>query len=405
VNAIERTSPSNESAVSRELAAANRNGQKLRIVGGNTLRGMGGRPQIDFEIDTTAIDGVVDFEPEDLTVGVLAGTRLDLLAKTLAERGQMLAFDAPSPTQATVGGTLASGWRGPRRHLYGPPRDWAIGSTVVLADGTIARAGGMVVKNVAGYDLSRLYVGSFGTLAVLVRANLKTIPIPHRTRAFHAALPEGARERALAQLHELAIAPSAAFWIDGFSSADEGDAGDDGRLTILLEGTAHAVDRESLNLRSALGRGGVPASRVLDDGANAALQSIVDAYVAALGQRSITYRIGSLPTDAMSTAEAATSVARQFDLRCERIVDLMNGDVVVRVSDLDAQRLAASMHAFDATLHERIPQAVVVACEHPERESLQVWGREPAAIAQMRALKRRFDPNNILNPGRFVGGI
>ena len=96
---------------------------------------------------------------------------------------------APLPAEATVGGTLAAGWRGPRRHLYGPPRDWAIGSSVVLTDGTVARAGGMVVKNVAGYDLSRLYVGSFGTLCVQVRANLKTLPLPQRTRAFQAALP------------------------------------------------------------------------------------------------------------------------------------------------------------------------------------------------------------------------
>ena len=83
----------------------------------------------------------------------------------------------------------------------------------------------------------------------------------------------------------------------------------------------------------------------------------------------------------------------------------MNGDVIVRVSELDAQRLAAAMHAFDAELHERLPRAMVVACEHPERESLQLWGREPSAMARMRALKKRFDPNNVLNPGRFVGGI
>ncbi|HEY3676758.1 MAG TPA: FAD-binding oxidoreductase [Candidatus Tumulicola sp.] len=405
MNAIERAIPVDELELSNTLLAANATGCGVRIIGGDTLRGMGARPHIGFEIDTTAIDGVVDFEPEDLTVGVLAGTRLEQLSKTLAQRGQMLPFDAPLPGEATVGGTLAAGWRGPRRHLYGPPRDWAIGSTVVLADGTVARAGGMVVKNVAGYDLSRLYVGSFGTLSVLVRANLKTLPIPQRTRAFHAALPDGARERALAQVRELSVAPSAVFWIDGFTSADDGVAGDDGRLMLLLEGTVDSVDRGTLDLRSALGRGGVPAARVVDDGASTALQNIVDAYVSALGQRSITYRIGSLPSDAMSAAETAAEVARRFALRCERIVDIANGDTIVRVSELDAQRLAASMHAFDAALHERIPQAVVIACEHPERESLQVWGREPVAIDQMRALKRRFDPNNILNPGRFVGGI
>jgi glycolate oxidase FAD binding subunit len=405
VNAIERVSPRDQFELSQTLASADRNRRGVRIAGGDSLRGMGARPAFDFELDTTTIQGVVDFEPGDLTVAALAGTRLAHLSAVLAERGQMLPFDAPLPSEATIGGTLAAGWRGPRRHLYGPPRDWVIGSTAVLADGTIANAGGMVVKNVAGYDLSRLYVGSFGTLSLLVRANCKTLPIPQQTRAFQAALPEGARDRAIAQVRELAVEPAAAFWIDGFTSADDGTAGDDGRLAIFLEGTAGSVNRGSLDLRSALGRGGVPSARVVDDGASTLLQSIVDAYVAVLGQRSITYRIGSLPSDALTAAATAGDVAGRFSLRCERIVDLLNGDTVVRVSELDAQRLSASMHHFDAALHERIPRAVVVGCEHPERERLQLWGREPQAIAYMRSLKQRFDPNKVLNPGRFVGGI
>ena len=108
--------------------------------------------------------------------------RCSTLSTLLAAQGQFVPFDAPQPQYATLGGTLAAGWLGPRRHRYGRPRDYLIGSTIVLADGTIARAGGMVVKNVAGYDMSRLYVGSFGTLGVLVQANLKTIPLAAAAR-------------------------------------------------------------------------------------------------------------------------------------------------------------------------------------------------------------------------------
>jgi FAD/FMN-containing dehydrogenase len=218
VNDGQRAAPVDEAELSTLLGGADRAGRTVRITGGNTLAGMGARPAVDLEILTTTIAGVVDFEPDDLTVAVLAGTRLSELATTLAERRQMLPFDAPLPKQATVGGTLAAGWRGPRRHVYGPPRDWVIGSHAVLADGTVARAGGMVVKNVAGYDLSRLYVGSFGTLSVLVRANLKTLPVPERTRAFFAALPDGSLERTIGQLRDLRVVPAAAFWFDGFSS-------------------------------------------------------------------------------------------------------------------------------------------------------------------------------------------
>jgi glycolate oxidase FAD binding subunit len=405
VNDSERAVPVDEAELSTLLGSADRAGRAVRITGGNTLSGMGARPPVELEILTTAIAGVIDFEPDDLTFAALAGTRLSQLASTLAERRQMLPFDAPLAKQATLGGTLAAGWRGPRRHVYGPPRDWVIGSHVVLADGTVARAGGMVVKNVAGYDLSRLYVGSFGTLSVLVRANLKTLPVPERLRAYFAALPDGSLERTVAQLRDLRVVPAAAFWFDGFSAADDRPAGDDGRVAIFLEGSSALVDRAGLELRSALGRGGVPATHVLDDGAAAALEGIVDAYVSALGQRSISYRIGSLPGEAFAAAEAAAECARRFELRHERIVDLMNGDTILRVSELDVRRLATCMNDFDDALHRALPNAVVIACEHPGRDTLQLWGREPAAIATMRALKRRFDPNNVLNPGHFVGGI
>ncbi|HEY1681379.1 MAG TPA: FAD-binding oxidoreductase [Candidatus Tumulicola sp.] len=405
MNDSERAAPVDEAELSSLLGGADRDGRAVRVTGGNTLAGMGARPAVDLEILTTTIAGIIDFEPDDLTVAVLAGTRLSELATTLAERRQMLPFDAPLATNATVGGTLAAGWRGPRRHIYGPPRDWVIGSHVVLADGTVARAGGMVVKNVAGYDLSRLYVGSFGTLSVLVRANLKTLALPERTRAFFAALPDGSLEPTIAQLRDLRVVPAAAFWFDGFSAADDRPTGDDGRLAIFLEGSTALVDRAGLELRSALGRGGVPAAHVLDNRAPAALERIVDAYVSALGQRSISYRIGSLPSEAIATAEAAAECARRFELRHERIVDLMNGDTILRVSELDVRRLAACMNDFDDALHRALPNAIVIACEHPDRDTLQLWGREPGAIATMRALKHRFDPNNVLNPGRFVGGI
>jgi glycolate oxidase FAD binding subunit len=359
----------------------------------------------DITLSTKRLAGVVANEQADLTVAARAGTPIQSLAVLLSTQGQFVPFDAPRPQYATVGGTLAAGWLGPRRHLYGRLRDYLIGSTIVLADGTIARAGGMVVKNVSGYDMSRLYVGSFGTLGVIVQANFKTVPLSKHARLFLARLPDRTRARVSAQLQSLPMRPAAAFWIDGFHHAVDGDDGPEGRVVILLEGSEALLERATRELRSALGRAGVPETRVLDAGARESFQRVVDAYVACLGERSVTYRIASLPQGSEHNALRANELARRYEMRSETIVDVLNGDIIVRVSDLDARALGAKIEAFDDALHEIEPRAQVIASDHSNRIYLRVWGEPPPAIAQMQALKAQFDPNRTLNPGRFVGGI
>lgn len=402
----ERVLPKTAEELGELLARCDAGGRKLLIVGGDTLRGMGFPPErADVTVETTALADLVAYEPADLTVAAGSGMPVRTLINLLSAHRQFVPLDPPHPQQASVGGTLAAGWLGPRRHVYGRPRDYVIGSTVVLADGTIARAGGMVVKNVAGYDMSRLYVGSFGTLGVLVRVNFKTLALPERSRAFLAPLPERTRERAFAHLRALPVPPAAVFWIDGFHQSIDGDEGDDGRLLVLLEASDALAERATRDLRSALGGAGVPQTRVIDAGAREAFERTVDAYVANLGERSVTYRLYPFPAASEAVAASLRELSRQFELRCETIVDVMNGDVVVRVSDLDMRALGAKIERFDDALHDAHPRAQVVASDHPHRAYLRVWGETPAAIEKMRSLKARFDPNRTLNPGRFVGGI
>jgi len=402
----ERVKPENAAAVGELVARCDAAGQKVWIVGGNTLDGMGFPPErVDVTLDTTQLTGVVANERADLTIAVRAGSPLRDVATLLAAQGQFVPFDAPQPHYATIGGTLAAGWLGPRRHLYGRVRDYVIGSVIVLADGTIARAGGMVVKNVAGYDMSRLYVGSFGTLGVLVQANFKTAPQPPHARAFVAPLPEHTRERACTQLATLPIRPAAAFWVEGFHNAIDGDDGSEGRIVVSIEGSEALLERATRDLRSALGRAGVPETRVVDAGAREAFERVVDAYVGCLGERSITYRLYPAAEESQRCALALHELAGRFGLRAESIVDVMNGDVVLRISDLDTRALGSKIENFDDALHDTEPRAQVVAGKHSHRPYLRVWGEAPAAIERMRALKLRFDPNRTLNPGRFVGGI
>jgi glycolate oxidase FAD binding subunit len=404
--AQERVTPKNAQVLAKIVARCDRAGEKIKIVGGETLGGMGFPPERhDVTLVTTGLGGIVANERADLVIAARAGTPIQDITTLLAGQGQFIPFDAPQPQYATLGGTLAAGWLGPRRHLYGRIREYLLGSTIVLADGTVARAGGMVVKNVAGYDMSRLYVGSFGTLGVLIEANFKTIPLPGHARLFLAPLPERTRERACAQLAALRIRPTAAFWIDGFHHAIDGDEGPEGRILTLLEGSDALLERATLELRSALGRAGVPQTRVIEAGAREAFERVVDAYVACLGERSVTYRLYPVVDESQQCARRSIELARRFELHSEAIADVMNGDVILRVSDLDSHAFGAKIEGFDDALHELEPGAQVVASKHPHRAYLKVWGAAPVAIERMRELKARFDPHRTLNPGCFVGGI
>ncbi|MGR4065867.1 MAG: FAD-binding oxidoreductase [Vulcanimicrobiaceae bacterium] len=403
---VDRLKPRTVDELRDAVTHCDREGLKIAVTGGGTLAGVGlpGVPA-DVNVSTTMLYRPIAYHPGDLTVAVQAGMKLRSLANLLGKERQFVPLDAPRPGEATVGGTLAANWLGPRRHLYGRPRDFVIGSQIVLADGTVANAGGMVVKNVAGYDLSRLYVGSFGTLGILSRVNLKTLPAPAKMRAFLASVPEGARARAIEHLRQTFPAPSAAFWVNGFRNAIDGEDGDEGRLVVLLEGSEALVERATRDLRSTLGRAGVPGASVLESGARESFERVVDAYISTVGERSITYRLLASEDRAEERAMEMQRLAFRFEFKADLILVAMNGDVVMRVVDLDARSLGAKIEMFDDALHDLEPRVAVIAGDHPSHATLNAWGEPPPAIERMRALKRRFDPNGTLNPGRLAGGI
>jgi glycolate oxidase FAD binding subunit len=398
--------PESVEALAESLRNCDVTGRAAVLFGGRTLQGLGHVPvRYDVAIDCRGLGRLLEHEPRDLTIAVEAGCTVAALDAALAACGQFVPLDAPRAALATVGGTLASGWQGPRRARYGGPRDFLIGTTAVLADGTVARAGGMVVKNVTGYDLSKLYVGSLGTLAAIARANFKTLPRPATRRLAVARLPERTRARTIAHIAALDVDLSAALIVNGFAKAVDGADGPDGRVLLLLEGSHRAVEFGTREVRSALGAAGVPETRLLDRDASESFAKLVDAYVETLGSRSATYRASGLPSDTAPRLDAFTRLAHANKLTLETIEDLLTGDVVARISARLVGEFAARATAFDAERRTALPSARILAVPEKLRASLEAWGAPPDSLPTMRALKLRFDPHGTLAPGRQVGGL
>ncbi len=202
-----------------------------------------GREDGDVVLSTRSLGRMLEHEAGDLTATVEAGIRLSKLNARLAQAGQMLALDPPG--DPTVGACVAANLTGPRRHRYGGPRDLVLGATVVLADGTVASAGGKVVKNVAGYDLGKLFCGSHGRLGLLVRLSLRLHPLPAATRTLVATADDLDEVYRLTQLlHFSSLVPSAAdvLW-----------EGQGSRLPIMFEGSQRAVADQVDRARELLG--------------------------------------------------------------------------------------------------------------------------------------------------------
>jgi glycolate oxidase FAD binding subunit len=188
----------------------------------------GRRLRIGEDLTTEGLGRILEHEAGDLTCTVESGVRLSVLQRELAEHGQRLSLDPPG--DPTVGALIAESLSGPLRHRFGAPRDLLLGVTLVLADGTVASAGGKVVKNVAGYDLGRLVCGSRGRLALIARASFRLHPLPRAARTLAAGVEDVAS--AVAALRHSQLEPSAL------------DVLHPGRVAVLLEGSERAVEAQ-----------------------------------------------------------------------------------------------------------------------------------------------------------------
>ena len=374
-------SPSSIEAAAEALRGLNEGAQKVRFIGGGTKSSWGNPiDEIDVKMNTGGLDRIVEHNAGDLTVVVEAGLPVGTLRSTVERKGQMFALDPFDPGGATVGGVVAAGDSGPLRHRYGPIRDLVLGVTVVLADGRIAKSGGKVIKNVAGYDLGKLFSGSMGTLGLIARVALRLHPKPPRTVTLVAstASPEALQAGALAiaalplEMESLDVS-----WSGGVGAvlARFGGAAPEGRGATAREGLADIdVDVE-----------------ITDDDADLWLEQ-------ARAQRSVdgaAVKISGLPTEAARIVAAAESAGG-------RLVGRAALGLYWVTIDGAPDELVAQIDELRAAVR---PWPVVVT-DAPDdvRYKVDVWG-EPSAFALMERVKQRFDPKSICNPGIYVGGL
>ncbi len=400
--------PATREEFAAALHACERASRTALFFGGGTLQGIGALPaRYDLALATARLARIVAHEPRDLTIALEAGVTLAALQARLAAVGQFVPLDGPQAARGTIGGLLASGWLGPRRARYGSPRDLVIGTTVALSDGTLARSGGMVVKNATGYDLSKLHLGALGSLGAIVQANLRTLPLPATQRLALAPLPEGSGARTLAHLAHLELEPSAALVVRGFTREIAGTRGPDGLAFVLLEGSRALVERATRELRSALGAAGVPQTFLVEPQAEIArhFAQLLEAPFARLGARSLTYRFAGAPDDLATRGARCAALAGEFALTLETFEDARTGDLFARLGAPNAAALAERAPGFDTARLAISERLQLIAAPDRLRAKLSAWGTPPAALATMRALKAHLDPNGTLASARLAGGL
>jgi glycolate oxidase FAD binding subunit len=363
----------------------------LRVVtrGGGSKLDWGAPPQaVDLIVDTRRLDRVVEHAAGDLVTIVEAGVRLDALAERLRAAGQRLALDETVPG-ATVGGTIATGASGPCRLLYGSVRDLIIGTKLVRADGVVAKSGGKVVKNVAGYDLGKLACGSYGTLGVVTQAAFRLHPVPP-ARAFVSLVvaDPAAAHAAVQRVLQGQVVPAA---IELDRPAGTARAS----VTVLLEGIPDGVAARARQTAELLG-----ATSTVDSEAPAGWGRYPAAPGAVLAK--LTAAIGALRLLLEGVAQASTEAGVPVAVRGSAGVGVLYAGVPA--GDADPAAVARLVDALRRAAPSWSGSVIVLDAPAAVRAEVDLWGPVPG-LDLMRRVKAEFDPARRLSPGRFVGGI
>jgi glycolate oxidase subunit GlcD len=403
-------SPANAFEACEILRLSSREGWALLPAGAATWLDAGRPARVDVVLRTTRMRRIIEHEPADLVAAAEAGLTLEDFNAGLGRAGQCLPLDPPDDGRASLGGVAATGIGGAQAFGYGPPRGHVIGMRVALADGRLIKAGGRVVKNVAGYDLCKLFVGSYGTLGLILELTFKLRPLPVLKTSVvaygsHSSLWQSARELLNAQLFPVAIE-----LLNARAAADTGlfvEDETDCALLIRFAGASAAVRYQIEQTRALLDhKRGIKQTLVAgDDGDESLWRSLAALSAGRSGQ--LIYRMQVVPgkLGAMLAAEDVNQgVPFPSDARWHAGV----GDGRLRVIGSLPNEASAGVELLSRwrTRAERLGGWLIVERATDEiREAFDAWGEMGAGAKLMQRIKQQLDPSGILAPGRFVAGI
>ncbi|HEY6042879.1 MAG TPA: FAD-binding oxidoreductase [Anaerolineae bacterium] len=372
--------------------------------GGGTQQHLGNFPRVESDkfvaVDTTRLDRVIEYSPDDMIITVECGMTVGAVQTVLREHDQFLPLDVPFPARATVGGSLAVGRNAAHRLRYGPPRDFTLGIQVVNADGAITKAGARTVKNVAGYELHKMYVGSYGTLAILTRATFKIFPLPQATSTLVVSVDNPDVQSRALELWNLANPPSALALASANLAGRFGlHATKDWLLFVRFAGPKKSVEQ---GVRQVQFEEIISEDNFLWQTAPEIPHTLHVAHPTGIVLR-IRAPISNLRA-LLSTLESLTTTF-QFPFSDVHVFGYpANSDLVVAFSAeaTPAIEFIKRLRAAGTRL------GAVIAIDYAPGEikvALDAWGDTGQSFPLMRSLKDKFDPLHILNPGRFVGGL
>ncbi len=376
--------------------------EKLAVypLGGRTMLGLGlppTRPGIGF--DMTGLAEVIDYPARDMTITVQAGITVACLQTLLKTENQRLPVDVPRPAQATLGGVLAANVSGLRRHGFGTLRDYVIGISVVNDEGHSTKAGGRVVKNVAGYDLCKLYVGSLGTLGIIQQVTLKLRPLPEeRALVLISCVPNQVRPL-LEELHRTRTRPVG---IELLNESAVGALPDMPRaprvLAVGFEEKEATVAWQVEQLTRELSG---PSSTAMDARLGAASDALWHALAELPLQDSaaLSFKANVLPSAAADFFEKAAALPDGLLLQAHAGNGIVFGHAPAGLTLEPAASMLTLLHEWAATAKGNV---VVTRCPTAWKATLPIWGRPREDAWLMKAVKDKLDPAHLFNPGRFL---
>ena len=378
--------------------------------GAGTKLGIGNLPEkVDIVLATTRLNSVVEYEPADLTVTVEAGIRFAALQTVLAQHQQYLALDPPAADRCTLGGIVATNASGSLRLRYGAARNQVLGLRVVHANGTVVKSGGKVVKNVAGYDLNKLYIGAFGTLGIITEVTLKLSPIP----AYEAILTAGFQDVQSAVATGLKIVRSQTLpmFVNLFINLDIETGvtteAEEPRLAVGFGGDPETVAWQLAQCQGIMEQNGTSSVTITEGESRVHLQKTIREFPARnIDTENVIVKVNLKRTD---IAEFAAQVIDASWARDIQIVALLGSGILYLAipvtSDTDFHALANTLTQLRQAA-TAVRGNLIVETAPPElKQHIDVWGPVGDTLSLMQQVKAKFDAAGLLNPGRFVSGI